>query len=346
MKYTRLGVSEVGSFLEKLDRKLNPDDGLFRWRNGALEKMESRPPAERPMLLIVHGTFSSGRRVLADFETDYGRAFLDRMALQYEIVTFEHPTLSVSPMLNALRLARLLTGFPNSIDIITHSRGGLVVRWWLEVFDPKPAAPRRAILVAAPLRGTSLAAPDRLRHGIELLTNLGELFGDAAHLIPFLTVAVGLLRVALSLGKVAAHTPVLDVGVAAIPGLAAMSRIRNHFELNQLNSPDFAPAGPDYYAVISDFEPPPNGWRFWRNFADYKTRLANLATDQIIFDGKNDLVVDTASMLELAAGPLVSTSAALRIYDFGTSQVHHTRYFRERKTIDFLASTLQPKNIV
>lgn len=31
------------------------------------------------------------------------------------------------------------------IDVIHHSRGGLVTRWWLEVFDQTPPEQRRAV---------------------------------------------------------------------------------------------------------------------------------------------------------------------------------------------------------
>ena len=85
-----------------------------------------------------------------------------------DIVFFEHATLAVSPIVNALELGRFFAMPADRIDVIAHSRGGLVVRWWLEGFGKslslKPLAPVRAVLVGSPLNGTSLAAPDKLKN--------------------------------------------------------------------------------------------------------------------------------------------------------------------------------------
>src|SRR5208283_5185534 len=119
---------------------------------------------------------------------------LGRAAKHYDqILAFDHPTLSVSPMLNALDLARRLDGSKADIDVVCHSRGGLVTRWWLEAFD-RPIGKRRAVLVGAPLEGTNLAAPPRLRYVLSWFSNLNRVVGAAASMIPFLTVASCLAR--------------------------------------------------------------------------------------------------------------------------------------------------------
>jgi len=58
----------------------------------------------------------------------------------------------------------------------------------------------------------------------------------------------------------------------------------------------------------------------------------------VIFDGANDLVVDTSSMGQLG---LSSTNAKARTLDFGTSEtVHHLNYFQQKETFQFLRKTL------
>ena len=49
------------------------------------------------------------------------------------------------------------------LDVIAHSRGGLVTRWALEGFGIGGAGPFRAVMVGAPIGGTSLASPPQLR---------------------------------------------------------------------------------------------------------------------------------------------------------------------------------------
>lgn len=340
LKYEKLGFSEVAGYLETFDKKLTPYWGLRRW-NGSYLRPCMRPTGERPILLFVHGTFSRNEAIFEQLgRTSYGQAFLRKMQEKYEILAFDHPTLSVSPMINALDLARVLGNHPQPVDVICHSRGGLVTRWWLETFDSGRHGSRRAILVGAPLAGTSLAAPDKLRHGIDLLTHLGRLVGEGLSLIPYLTVAGGLLKVVCSFGSIVANTPVVDVAVAAIPGLAAMSRVTNNFELSRLNSVIPGTVAPKYFAVASNFEPSTEEWEFWRHFADFKTRVAHVVSDRLIFEAENDLIVDTESMFQLA-GSLISETEGERVCRFQNSTtVYHTNYFLQQQTIEFIEKTL------
>ncbi len=340
VKVQKLGFSEVAKFLETFDHKLTPYWGLRRWNGTTLQETE-RPSGERPILLFIHGTFSKTEAIFEQLlKEQHGRDFLRRMERKYEILAFDHPTLSVSPMINALDLGRILGNYPKPIDVICHSRGGLVTRWWLETFDSGTHGRRRAVLVGAPLDGTSLAAPDKLRHGIDLLTNLGHLLGEGMSLIPFLTVAGGLLKIVSSFGSLMAHTPAVDAAVAAVPGLAAMSRIGNNFELQRLNTTIPGTADPEYFAIASNFAPTGQGWRFWRNFAKCKDQLSHIATDRLIFHADSDLVVDTESMFRLA-GSVIIPDQPERVWRFRDSQtVHHTNYFLQAETLKFIEKTL------
>lgn len=341
-KFEKLEPSKVGAFLERMDLKLTPERGLRKWDGGKLAAID-KPADKGRILLIVHGTFSNTDAVVGELRaTAGGQAFLDRAVAHYsQVLTFDHPTISVSPVLNALDLARLFDSSSADVDVVCHSRGGLVTRWWMEAFDRKQRG-RRAVLVGCPLNGTSLAAPPRLRAGLSLLTNVGRVLAPAADaasaVIPFLSVAAGLIRVLSSLSSLAAASPMVDAAVAMIPGLAAMSRIGNNPELSRLNQDPASPPA-EYFAVRSNFEPSSPGWAFWRYFVSPKERLVDVAVDTLVFDGQNDLVVDTASMTEL---PPASAPPATRVLDFKTNDtVYHTNYFRQPQTLKFIADSLQ-----
>lgn len=350
LKYPRpkaLGTNQVAEQLEKLDLKLTPNgpSKLLEWDTTQWTPKEIvRPAPSGRLLLLVHGTFSNSDNLVRELWKAQapgqgpGADFLRKVAAAYsQVLSFDHFTLSRSPLINAIELARLFADTEaERLDVVCHSRGGLVTRWWCEVLDQKPRKRRRVVFVGCPLRGTSLADPESLRNGLNLLSNVGRVLGDGIQLIPMLTVAGGLMQVLSSITSVASRTPLVDAGVAMIPGLAAMSRVDNNHELNALNALA-APANSEYFAVTSDFEPDPVTWRFWRMFS---TRTANLAADYLVFKQANDLVVDTESMTYHAWGPKPELNAALFRRFAPEDGVHHTNYFRSPKTIEFLEACL------
>jgi hypothetical protein len=261
------------------------------------------------------------------------------------VLLFEHPTLAVGPWLNALDLARAFGDTRAEIDVVCHSRGSLVVRWWLEVLSRHLLQRARVVYCGGPLMGTGLASPYRLRSALKLLTNfaaaLDKASGLAALAVPLFAVVQGLMALVASATSVVARTPVADAVVAMVPGLAAMSRfgpdgkefISGNYELEKLGF-GLAQAPANYFAVTSNFESPAVGWRFWEAFRDVKTRIADAATD-VLFSGENDLVVDTASMTRIGVDAVIQD--ATRRLDFGTNaQVHHLNYFSQPQTAAFI----------
>lgn len=342
-------VEAVGA----IDQKLNPAlDKSLRSRLRPLQKKagvftlgdtDVTGTLGGRTLVFVHGTFSNSDNMLGEFKkTDPGRRFLDQAlsgAKKYDnVVFFEHATLAVSPLINALELGRFFAAGSGQIDVIAHSRGGLVVRWWLEAFGKSlgvlPAMPVRAMLVGAPLRGTSLAAPDKLQNVLSLISNIGAFAETALNLTgaanPFTWVAGALVHVVVSATGALANTPLVDGLVALIPGLCGQSAVNNNHEIDRLRLGPCA-VDPLYYAVQSNFETEDAGWQFWKYFR--ASKIADTATNAI-FKGPNDLVVDTDSMIDFGV-PNLRLAADPR--NFGTnSVVWHCNYFQQKDTIDYI----------
>ncbi|KAF0245613.1 MAG: hypothetical protein FD180_1481 [Planctomycetota bacterium] len=336
----KLDHSQVTDWLESLDRKLTPNQGLRRWQDGNLESTKDhRPSDEGRILLLVHGTFSNTENILAGIaKNPEGRSFLDWMNTRYDqVITFDHPTLSVSPMLNARALALHFRESKAAVDVVCHSRGGLVARWWLEAFDRGPANRRRAVFVGSPLAGTGLASPPNIKHSLSLLSNIANVLGAASAGLPFLTVLTGVFRIISSVTKIASKTPAIDAAIALLPGMAAQSRVGNASELLSLRSAAVEWRS-RYFAVRSNFESEKPGWKFWRYFRRPGGRLKDLAAS-FVFDGENDLVVDSESMIELADTARLGDD---QIFDFkSTDRVHHTNYFEQPETLSFIRKMLR-----
>ena len=151
--------NKVGDALAWADGKLTSSQGLRVWNGTELTAPNPtfKPAGHGRILVLIHGTFSESGAIFNQLTLPSNKAgndFLGRAVSIYDqILAFDHPTISVSPMLNALEIARRFEGSKADIDIICHSRGGLVTRWWLEAFD-KGGGSRKAILVGAPLAGT------------------------------------------------------------------------------------------------------------------------------------------------------------------------------------------------
>lgn len=344
-----IGPNQVSLALAALDDGLSGPTALQQWQPDPADaggRWGPATPGPRTgrCLLLVHGTFSSNAMWLQQLAgTPPGRALLARWVAAYPggVLAFNHPTLSVGPWLNALDLHALLAGTTGDIDIVCHSRGGLVVAWLLRL---AVLPVRRVCFVGSPLHGTSLASPHRLRVALDMLANMAnalQLAGMAASAV--FPLAAGAAGLAKALGKtlqLGARLPIADAAVALVPGLASQQRTTNNAETARL----FAQAWqvqPQYAMVTSNFEP--NGadpaWKFWTRLRNPALQAANLAADAL-FPGDNDLVVDTASMTEL--GALAPGPHALLA--LGTNnRVFHTNYFIQPDVLQFVADqTLGP----
>jgi pimeloyl-ACP methyl ester carboxylesterase len=352
INFEKLEPSKIGEYLQSLDKKLTPhcnfdtpELGMRQLLDGSWQNPGVQPVKDGRILLFIHGTFSENEMYLRELpRTPEGTEFLTKIQSKKnydQVLAFDHATLALSPVLNAMDLARVFANCKTDVDVICHSRGGLVTRWWLERYDSRARGSSRAILVGSPLAGTSLAAAPRLRAALNFLTNVARVLegtsGLACTAFPIFTVVTGLLRVIASAGTIASKTPVFDAAVALIPGLLGQSMVSNNEELNRLNR-DCATA-PNYFAVRSDFKPDDPGWEFWKYFVNVGERTKDLAAD-LVFEKANDLVVDTASMTVLTKPP--QGLSIKEIHDFGQStKVHHTVYFRQPETAEFITKCLE-----
>jgi hypothetical protein len=348
-----LEPNQVVAKLMACDTKLNANPGLREWKDGQLVPLSAVPVEAdgtfgvdeqgRPKraLLVVHGTFSSTDAIFDQLKTvEQDTQFLAWAARSYDIVlAFDHPTLAISPVLNGMDLARLFANVKAPVDVVCHSRGGLVVRWWLEAFAGMKVGPRRVVFVAAPLGGTSLASPPRLRNALDMFTTISAHLKDAGEVasvfLPFMSVTVVLLTAFGAVTGTLAKTPLADAAFAMVPGLGGMSRVGNSPELDRLQ--DDRPTLPQYFAISSDFSMEKIGWKFWRFFYDPVKRVED-ALAGIVFDGPNDLVVDTASMTYMTKGMGLKPD---RIRAFtadaaGNNPVFHTNYFLQKKTAEYI----------
>jgi hypothetical protein len=335
MKVARLIVDAAAPFvmesLGKLWEKHAWRDRATGWKAvteagmeaGVLEPSIPDFSLSQPVLLLLHGTFS---HTVAAFQDLYKDGALRQLIAQYRgrVFGFDHFSVSVSPEENARELISAV-GQKMAFDVVTHSRGGLVLRSIVE--NPTRASKfqlGRAVLVCSPNRGTPLATPNRWEETLGWFANLLELIPDN----PFATAGQFIVE---CLSWLAQHA------AGDLPGLASMDvngdTVRG-LELSAL------PAG-DWYALAADFVPD-QGWA---------ARLADVAVDGF-FQEANDLVVPTTGSWQLGKTSKGFIPAP-RIGCFGPTgnlhatgePVHHTNIFSDPASQAFITRALAGREL-
>ncbi len=294
-------------------------------------------PGGGPMriLLFIHGTFSSTLSAFGSMAVSAdGAEFLREALGSYDaVIGFDHPTLSVDPLVNATDLLGRVSSVTGGVtfDVITHSRGGLTTRSLAEYVLPGSGWDGRvdkAVFVAATNNGTHLADTDRWYDLIDLTTNLtmvgaGVLAGMPGA-APVAAVVGGVVK---GLGALVKYLGAYAVEEDGVPGLAAM-RPGGRFVtgINQ-TQPGQPASGTPWFVAKSNFHvtfgddshrPP----EFPKELA---VRLAEGLVDQV-FRGDNDLVVDCASMGSI--DDAVGGGFVADTFDFGSNDgVYHGNYF-------------------
>ncbi len=204
------------------------------------EELASPPASDQPWLLLVHGTFANVSLAFGGFSAADGREDWRALHREYrgQIYGFAHPTLSVSPLQNALDCLRLLP-VDQKVDILSHSRGGLVAELIALASTENPPQIEgdtllqallsegrkrriqvgRHVRVAAPVRGTRLASP-RASDVLNSLSNIVSLMHLSGQFGPVISGVSSLLSAARVIVRLLTEQVVLNPKVA--PGLAAM----------------------------------------------------------------------------------------------------------------------------
>ncbi|MFT5530516.1 MAG: pimeloyl-ACP methyl ester carboxylesterase [Candidatus Poriferisodalaceae bacterium] len=262
-------------------------------------------------LLFVHGTFSqahTGFQGVSD-------ALLQHLHDVYgdRVFAYDHPTLSCDPLTNAAEFFdRIPDGVELDVDIVSHSRGGLVARTLAGEHPEGPAWANKlkvgkVVFAGAPNRGTVLVVPEHIPDLIDRYTTL-------LNLLPLGPVGE-VLDAIVTVVKMIGHG-VLD----GLEGLGAMDPAASFL---QLLDPTRATA--EYYGLAANFEPVDAG------LMDF---LKNGAIDKIFSDAANDLVVPTE-------GVDPSPDLVMKLHRFeAVDAVHHSGYFAAPRTDELLREWL------
>lgn len=303
---------------------------------GELRMEPGIPDSNDRNLLLIHGTFSDaasayGALTQTDFFSQAGALYGNR------IYAFNHFSVSRSPQENAKALLSALPDRLQVFDVVTHSRGGLVLRTLVErAADFGSLAARfqlgRAVLVASPNEGTPLATPDRWTQAIGWVANLLKIIEVIAPGNPFLTAAD---FVAEGIVWLAHHVS------GDLPGLRSMDAGGD--TIARLQAPP-APPPNAYSALVANFQPDQTLWQ----------RMLDAGVDQF-YGGANDLVVPSEGgwRVDRDGGRHVNPECVGCFGPGGniarteTSGVTHGNFFHRAETAAFLVRALagQPQNL-
>lgn len=319
--------------VDKFDGKV--DAGVYLLKPESLDSfkgtgkaLKSIPAAndQGPILVLLHGTFSDAAGTFCQLWTEHP----DKIAALFErygnrVYALEHPTLGVSPIGNALALARALPTGAN-VHLLTHSRGGLVAEVLARVCGSEANAAdglddpqlrelatlakqrklkvERVVRVACPARGTLLASK-RLDAYLSVVRWSLQLAG-----VPIAPQLLALI------GEVAQRRTDAEV----IPGLAAQM-----------------PDSPLVQWLHAAPEPLPGQLRVVAGDMQGDSIGSWLKT--LLSDGfywtDNDLVVQTRSMY----GGAARAAGASFVLDRG-AKVSHFDYFRNALTATAIVDAL------
>ena len=349
-------------------RQLQKDGpGLYQWPSLAgaitLEKVPGQKIAAtgKPVLLFIHGTGSSSAGGFGKLWTGAQESGAEaRQALQTKYgegcYAFEHRTLTVSPIDNALEIAHAL---PDNADVhlVTHSRGGLVGELLClgqrnkaadplqnelldTIFDPEKDR-TQGELMGLGLDKTEVFKPEDYDVQKKQLHQLLEILDKKNVTVTrFVRVACPARGTTLASGRLDRWLSIIQflsgdndfvefllavlkerTDPRTLPGLEAM--MPGSALVRLLNYPDLKVTA-DLTVIAGDLE----GDSLWSRL---KWKLADW-----FYDSEHDLVVNTGSMY---GGIARQEGAARFFYDQGRD-VNHFNYFKNAVTVQKLAAGL------
>lgn len=269
-------------------------------------------------LLLIHGTFSTSE---AAFDGMFNTPEFQHLTEYYQgqVLAFSHPSLSQSPEENVQTLlGELPHTLPLSegIDVICHSRGGLVTRELNAALQQRGDYQlRRICQVGVPNKGTLLTDSKYWISFIDAYTNCLTKLPDSTTTV--------VLEGILCLVKV------LGAGVVdGLPGLSAMQPAGEW----QSRAAKFEKRETLWYTVGANYEP---SSRIAESFLEkLKAKALNTAADSF-FKAHNDLVVP----LDGCHSPFTN-SASDDLKEFKGEDVSHVTYFKNRDLLRQLVQWL------
>jgi hypothetical protein len=281
--------------------------------------------SEGPALLFVHGTFSTAHGAFGDTPAPLMSELHGRYGGR--VFAFDHFTLSHDPQRNArwfFERLRALSPSPSlELDIVCHSRGGLVSRTLAEGsaafgIDTSQAKVRRIVFVAVPNKGTILTEPDHIVNMIDRLTTGLNLFppSGVADVLEGILIAVKI------------------IGHGALKGLDGLQAMNPNGEfIKKLNAVGLP--GAEYYAVAANYEPQDPGLK----------ALVSGAVDAVVdraFQGEeNDLLVPELGVYEANGSRSFPIGSNRRLRLPGSAGVMHTGLFGQAQVAQKLGEWLQ-----
>jgi hypothetical protein len=204
--------------------RLLSDGGLDGDDRVSLSSSQLQALDGRPALLLLHGTFSNAASAFGALAAD--AALIQELRARYEdrILVFDHPTVSTSPVDNARWLIeRVPPDVDLVLDVVAHSRGGLVARaltaeLTFKTPGGRPPRVQRTVHVATPNTGTPLASPRRVGALLDVVTNLAMLTPDAAS-VPLVAVIETLKHVATGVLEGLDGLASMDIDGELLPAL-------------------------------------------------------------------------------------------------------------------------------
>lgn len=286
--------------------------GFFDPKSPAMKPSDWTAISGQPALVFVHGTFSDSLGAFRRLD----RPTIEALRARYPggVYAFDHFSLTKSPLENAqMFLASLPDQADLRIDLVTHSRGGLVARSLTELAPHPNVTFGNVVFFGTPNAGTALADPERLKSCMNLLTNLVNLIPDFAGLFVLSWIVAVVQWVAAN-------------GVGKLPGLVPQSPSSEF--LKSLNDPVTA-SNARYAAISADYE------------ADtgLLAKLKDAGMDAL-FAAPNDLVVPTASVTSVDVAAAQPVFVAGRTLSFQGSRVFHGNFFEQPAARAFLLSVL------
>ncbi|MDQ6629362.1 MAG: alpha/beta hydrolase, partial [Pseudomonadota bacterium] len=332
----------------KLDGKVESgvyrlDPGLLAPLKGSGRKLDQVPAAADggPLLVLVHGTFSDTPGTFGKLWTLHNPVVRQLFASYAgRVYGFDHPTLGLSPIGNALALVRAMPAGAR-LHLLTHSRGGLVaellaracsgddidagalaafsgadyaqhrsdLRALVDTAKAKALRLERVVRVACPARGTLLASK-RLDAYLSILSWSLELAS-----IPVAPELVAFLH------EVARRR----ADPAELPGLEAMTP--GSPVLGWLDAAPEPIAG-ELRVIAGDLQ------------GDSIASWVKTLLSDAFFWTDNDLIVQTRSMYGGAArAPIENRAGATFLLESG-AKVSHFNYFSNDDTVQAILAAL------